>query len=1015
MNDTHQLYSSSRPARSLLSSPNDEDWRLGGWLRRRRFALLLGRARRRRDLLHEARALVIHLALEVPQAREVEADAVLLVDELPAQALPEQLEFVEELLAVADCRVVQLEQVQQDVAAKLNLEVARNELQQQPDELLDVLERQHDQRLLHLVGPHTTQRVQHILERRVAQQQDVRRARRESGRLGVLGFLRRPLFVLGDRRELGVGQLDRLHQALAGLDRLDRALGRGRGRAAALGVLALAGLAAVRGKALAAKRRRAAAALAQLVLEELLHLLLALLLEKDLVLGAHVLDERPVLRAAHHEAAVRAHGEPPDLAKVLLVDLEDALKVVAVPVRDALVLRGREEVVRLLHKAYAHDAVLVRKDRLVAVAKVEAPELDVLVRRRGHDHRVVRRNVHRHDRELVPVEAYKELERVVVEDLDRAVQQRDRHHELLGVPRVAKAHAEHVIRHLEQPRVAQPEPEPVRALDAVHLKVPKVHVLVGAARDDPAAVRTHVDRPHGAAVVRARLLPDALARVEVEEQELAGLGAHNDVHVARRERGREREAQAVVQRADALQRARVPDLHSRVRQRQQQLVVRADRDRAHVRAVAAERDRVRLGAARVGVGSARRQRVRLDAVVLEPREQRRRPVLGHVRRERERLDLVRRPHDAQQLELVGRRVLLLVVVLRVLCCLLQLLLDLLLLLLLLLLLARPNGGRRLGHLLLLGLLAPTLFAALLLLPDLVLRAQLVDLDRLARALHADEVPAHVVRDAHGAVVALAPDRAEQREHRAVAVGVAHAPDAQLVVRCARDEAIARGVHVQRPHLAAVADARLHAVLRVEVPHLEQRVLGRGHEPRVALAHKAQRRDGVLVALEAEEPGLAHEVPHNHVSVARTRREHRGAAARAERERLHGTRVAVERDLERAGGQAEDAHGACGVAGRHERAVGAQRQRRRLPPIATQCAHERALAHVPDDHVLERRGDRQPPGAVEDHVACCRCDHAERGLALVAQVRLDHLARKWRFGGMVEMCTTSHCELDFISW
>lgn len=55
---------------------------------------------------------------------------------------------------------------------------------------------------------------------------------------------------------------------------------------------------------------------------------------------------------------------------------------------------------RVLLKCYLHDAVVVRKDRLVAVAEVKAPYLDVLVRRAGDDELGVVRNVKSKNRKL---------------------------------------------------------------------------------------------------------------------------------------------------------------------------------------------------------------------------------------------------------------------------------------------------------------------------------------------------------------------------------------------------------------------------------------------------------------------------------------------------------------------------------------------------------------------------------------------------------------------------------------
>eukprot|EP01046_Picozoa_sp_COSAG06_P064982 COSAG06_NODE_15756_length_1047_cov_1.199367_2_plen_64_part_01 len=62
------------------------------------------------------------------------------------------------------------------------------------------------------------------------------------------------------------------------------------------------------------------------------------------------------------------------------------LELVAVPVLDHLILASTEEVVSARDKAQRHDGVVVGKDRLVAIAKVKSPDLDVLVGGTGDDH-----------------------------------------------------------------------------------------------------------------------------------------------------------------------------------------------------------------------------------------------------------------------------------------------------------------------------------------------------------------------------------------------------------------------------------------------------------------------------------------------------------------------------------------------------------------------------------------------------------------------------------------------------
>lgn len=65
----------------------------------------------------------------------------------------------------------------------------------------------------------------------------------------------------------------------------------------------------------------------------------------------------------------------------------------------------------------------MRKERAVTVAKVKAPDLDVLVGRPAHEQVGIRGDVHSQHRQLVTVQAQEELEAVQEENFDGAVQQ----------------------------------------------------------------------------------------------------------------------------------------------------------------------------------------------------------------------------------------------------------------------------------------------------------------------------------------------------------------------------------------------------------------------------------------------------------------------------------------------------------------------------------------------------------------------------------------------------------------
>ena len=65
---------------------------------------------------------------------------------------------------------------------------------------------------------------------------------------------------------------------------------------------------------------------------------------------------------------------------------QNLLEFVTVPVFDHLVLAGAEEVMRSWNKRQRHNRVAVRKYRLMAVTKVQAPDFDVLIGRASDDH-----------------------------------------------------------------------------------------------------------------------------------------------------------------------------------------------------------------------------------------------------------------------------------------------------------------------------------------------------------------------------------------------------------------------------------------------------------------------------------------------------------------------------------------------------------------------------------------------------------------------------------------------------
>jgi len=86
------------------------------------------------------------------------------------------------------------------------------------------------------------------------------------------------------------------------------------------------------------------------------------------------------------------NSKSPDIVKMLFEALN---LVVGVPIEvlDSAIFWACEEVVRIFDEFDLCDSILVHKHGLMAVSKVKAPELDVLVGRSSCDQGVVRGDV----------------------------------------------------------------------------------------------------------------------------------------------------------------------------------------------------------------------------------------------------------------------------------------------------------------------------------------------------------------------------------------------------------------------------------------------------------------------------------------------------------------------------------------------------------------------------------------------------------------------------------------------
>lgn len=227
--------------------------------------------------------------------------------------------------------------------------------------------------------------------------------------------------------------------------------------------------------------------------------------------------------------------------------------LVTVPVFDHLVLSDGPEEVAAGLESDLHDALVVREEGPVAVAKVETPDLDVLVRRAGHDQLRVGRDVECEDRKLsrggsvvsdrmrngpgarpagrtylVTVQRQEELERVGVKDLDRRVEQRD------GQQPTVRAilDSENIVRHLERLDMRERQHARRRATldlgrDLADFKIPKLDVLVGRTGHETSLVGTDVERPQRAGVGGESL--EEGRGGQIVEQEFARFGTDHDL------------------------------------------------------------------------------------------------------------------------------------------------------------------------------------------------------------------------------------------------------------------------------------------------------------------------------------------------------------------------------------------------------------------------------------------------------------------------------------------------------
>eukprot|EP00964_Phaeocystis_antarctica_P152772 scaffold120798_cov57-Phaeocystis_antarctica.AAC.2 len=211
------------------------------------------------------------------------------------------------------------------------------------------------------------------------------------------------------------------------------------------------------------------------------------------------------------------------------------------------------------------------------------------------------------------------------------------------------------------------------------------------------------------------------------------------------------------------------------------------------------------------------------------------------------------------------------------------------------------------------------------------------------------------------------------------------------------------------HSSCVPPVKSHSA---SAATLQSSPLGARAPERAVLGHARQRfpprqqadvRDGVAVAAQAADAGLAHHVPNDDVRVVRAGGEQR--RRRVEVQRGHRAPVPSEHRPLLAVGEAPQVDGAVGVAGGERVAVARQGQGGDLGGLPRPAARRHEAVHdglsldVPHDDRVERWRDRELAGRVDDHLPSTRHDHAPRRLLDVPEVGLDHaVAEVRRLGG-----------------
>lgn len=174
-----------------------------------------------------------------------------------------------------------------------------------------------------------------------------------------------------------------------------------------------------------------------------------------------------------------------------------------------------------------HDGVLMGKEGLVAISKVETPDLDVLVGGTGGDQLAVGRDVHVEDGKLVAVEVVEEFEGIGEEDFDCVVEEGGGN--VLSI--WCKSDAENVVGEFDGAGMDEAE-DGAGALGAGnlfldYLELPKFDGFVGTTGDNTLSIGVDLEGPDGP-IMGLDLLGHGRGS-NVKHLELSSLRTDNDL------------------------------------------------------------------------------------------------------------------------------------------------------------------------------------------------------------------------------------------------------------------------------------------------------------------------------------------------------------------------------------------------------------------------------------------------------------------------------------------------------